>query len=58
VSHFVYALLAIAMVLILVSMLVPLAERLRLPHTVLLAIAGMGLASSVRGSWRTAALPA
>jgi CPA1 family monovalent cation:H+ antiporter len=43
VSNFVYALLAISMVLTLVSLLVPLAERLRLPHTVLLAIAGMGL---------------
>ena len=31
------------MVLTVVSLLVPLAERLRLPHTVLLAIAGMGL---------------
>jgi CPA1 family monovalent cation:H+ antiporter len=51
VSHFVYALLAIAMVLILVSLLVPLAERLRLPHTVLLAIAGMGL--GFLGSWFT-----
>jgi CPA1 family monovalent cation:H+ antiporter len=49
VSHFVYALLAVAMVLILVSLLVPLAERLRLPHTVLLAIAGMGL--GFLGSW-------
>jgi len=49
VSHFVYALLAIAMVLILVSLLVPLAERLRLPHTVLLAIAGLGL--GFLGSW-------
>jgi CPA1 family monovalent cation:H+ antiporter len=49
VSHFVYALLAIAMVLILVSLLVPLAERLRLPHTVLLAIAGMAL--GFLGSW-------
>ena len=48
-SHFVYALLAIAMVLILVSLLVPLAERLRLPHTVLLAIAGLGL--GFLGSW-------
>lgn len=48
-SHFVYAILAIAMVLILVSLLVPLAERLRLPHTVLLAIAGMAL--GFLGSW-------
>lgn len=44
-----YALLAIAMVLLVVSLLVPLAERLRLPHTVLLAIAGMGL--GFFGSW-------
>ncbi len=44
-----YALLAIAVVLILVSVLVPLAERFRLPHTVLLAIAGMGL--GFFGSW-------
>lgn len=38
-----YTLLAIALMLILVSVLVPLAERLRLPHTVLLAVAGLGL---------------
>lgn len=44
-----YALLAIAMVLTVVSILVPLAERFRLPHTVLLAIAGMGL--GFVGSW-------
>ena len=44
-----YALLAIAMVLTVVSILVPLAERFRLPHTVLLAIAGMGL--GFFGSW-------
>src|ERR1700753_1149035 len=37
------------MVLTLVSLLVPLAERLRLPHTVLLAIAGMGL--GFLGTW-------
>lgn len=42
-TEVVYALLAIAMVLTLVSLLVPLAERLRLPHTVLLAVAGVGL---------------
>jgi CPA1 family monovalent cation:H+ antiporter len=42
-SDTLYALLAIAMVLTIVSLLVPLAERLRLPHTVLLAITGMGL---------------
>ena len=51
-SHFVYALLAIATVLILVSLLVPLAERLRLPHTVLLAVAGVGL--GFLGAWFTA----
>ena len=45
----IYALLAIAMVLTVVSLLVPLAERFRLPHTVLLAIAGMGL--GFLGSW-------
>lgn len=44
-----YALLAIAMVLTVVSLLVPLAERFRLPHTVLLAIAGMGM--GFLGSW-------
>src|ERR1700704_5988193 len=37
------------MVLTVVSLLVPLAERFRLPHTVLLAIAGMGL--GFFGSW-------
>src|SRR5471030_86361 len=37
------------MVLTLVSLLVPLAERLRLPHTVLLAVAGLGLGFA--GSW-------
>ena len=45
----IYALLAIAMVLLVVSVLVPLAERFRLPHTVLLAIAGMGM--GFLGSW-------
>src|SRR5436190_4277514 len=39
------------MVLTLVSLLVPLSERLRLPHTVLLAIAGMGL--GFFGTWMT-----
>ena len=38
-----FTLLAIAMLLTLVSLLVPAAERLRLPHTVLLASAGLGL---------------
>src|ERR1700704_6911668 len=37
------------MVLLVVSLLVPLAERFRLPHTVLLAIAGMGV--GFFGSW-------
>src|SRR5947207_893391 len=37
------------MVLTIVSVLVPLAERLRLPHTVLLAIAGMSLGFA--GTW-------
>ena len=51
----IHALLAIAMVLTLVSLLVPLAERLRLPHTVLLAIAGMGL--GFLGTWIIAQRP-
>jgi CPA1 family monovalent cation:H+ antiporter len=38
-----YALLALALLLTLVSLLVPVAERLRLPHTVLLAVLGVGL---------------
>jgi CPA1 family monovalent cation:H+ antiporter len=37
------ALSAIAVVLTIVSLLVPLAERLRLPHTVLLAVTGLAL---------------
>jgi Na+:H+ antiporter len=49
VTDTIYALLAIAVVLTVVSLLVPLAERFRLPHTVLLAIAGMGL--GFLGSW-------
>ena len=44
-----YALLAISIVLTLVSVLVPLAERFRLPHTVLLALTGMGM--GFLGSW-------
>ncbi|MCA0301235.1 MAG: cation:proton antiporter [Proteobacteria bacterium] len=44
-----YALLAISMVLVVVSLLVPVAERFRLPHTVLLAIAGMAM--GFLGSW-------
>jgi CPA1 family monovalent cation:H+ antiporter len=49
VTDTIYALLAIAMVLTVVSLLVPLAERFRLPHTVLLAIAGMAL--GFLGTW-------
>jgi CPA1 family monovalent cation:H+ antiporter len=49
VTDTVYALLAISMVLTIVSLLVPLAERLRLPHTVLLAMAGLGL--GFLGTW-------
>lgn len=48
-SDIIFALLAIAMVLTIVSLLVPLSERLRVPHTVLLALAGMGL--GFLGSW-------
>jgi CPA1 family monovalent cation:H+ antiporter len=43
VSNTIHTLLAIAMVLTVVSLLVPLAERFRLPHTVLLAIAGTAM---------------
>jgi CPA1 family monovalent cation:H+ antiporter len=43
VSDVISALLALALLLTIVSLLVPLAERLRLPHTVLLAVAGLGL---------------
>jgi len=49
VSDILYALLAITMVLTIVSVLVPLSERLRLPFTVLLAIAGMALGFA--GTW-------
>ncbi|HTR84530.1 MAG TPA: cation:proton antiporter [Reyranella sp.] len=38
-----FSLLAIALLLTIVSLLVPLAERLRVPHTVLLAVAGLCL---------------
>lgn len=48
-SDILYALLAITMVLTIVSVLVPLSERLRLPFTVLLAIAGMALGFA--GTW-------
>jgi CPA1 family monovalent cation:H+ antiporter len=49
VNETLYALLAIALLLTLVSVLVPLAERLRLPHTVLLAVTGLGL--GFLGTW-------
>ena len=39
-TNTIHALLAIAMVLTVVSLLVPVAERFRLPHTVLLTIGG------------------
>jgi len=52
VTDTIYALLAIAMVLTVVSLLVPVAERFRLPHTVLLAIAGMSM--GFLGSWMIA----
>ncbi|MBN9486453.1 MAG: cation:proton antiporter [Alphaproteobacteria bacterium] len=47
-----YALLGLAMVLMIVSLLVPVAERLRLPHTVLLAVSGLGL--GLVSEWITA----
>jgi len=43
VTNVLFSLLAIAMLLTIVSLLVPLAERLRVPHTVLLAISGLAL---------------
>lgn len=49
----VFAVLAVVLVLALVSVLVPVAERLRLPHTVLLAVCGIALgffASAVTGA--------
>jgi len=49
VSEILFALMAIALVLTIVSILVPLAERLRLPHTVLLAVAGLAL--GFLGAW-------
>jgi CPA1 family monovalent cation:H+ antiporter len=51
VSDILYALLAITMLLTIVSLLVPLSERLRVPFTVLLAIAGMALGFA--GAWVT-----
>jgi CPA1 family monovalent cation:H+ antiporter len=49
VTPILYALLGLAIVLTVVSLLVPLAERLRLPHTVLLAVTGLGL--GLVGDW-------
>jgi len=43
VTEAVFTLLSIALVLVVVSLLVPLAERLRQPHTVLLAVVGLAL---------------
>ena len=43
------------MVLMIVSVLVPVAERLRLPHTVLLAVSGLGL--GLAAAWITARGP-
>jgi CPA1 family monovalent cation:H+ antiporter len=51
----VHSLLAVATVLLVVSVLVPAAERFRLPHTVLLAMAG--LAMGFAGSWLSALGP-
>lgn len=48
-SEVIFSLLAIAMVLALVSLLLPVAERLRVPHTVLVAVCGMAL--GFVGSW-------
>jgi CPA1 family monovalent cation:H+ antiporter len=42
-TQIVVALLAIALALVLVSLLLPVAERLRVPHTVLLAVLGIAL---------------
>jgi CPA1 family monovalent cation:H+ antiporter len=53
VTDTIHALLAIALVLTVVSLLVPAAERFRVPHTVLLAIAGMAL--GFLGSWLVSA---
>jgi CPA1 family monovalent cation:H+ antiporter len=49
VTDIIYDLLALSIILTIVSLLVPLAERLRLPHTVLLAVAGLGL--GLLGNW-------
>jgi CPA1 family monovalent cation:H+ antiporter len=48
-SEVIFPLLAIALVLALVSLLLPVAERLRVPHTVLVAVCGMCL--GFLGSW-------
>src|SRR5262245_12084765 len=53
VTDTIHSLLAIALVLTVVSLLVPAAERFRVPHTVLLAIAGMAL--GFLGSWLVSA---
>ncbi|MBS0518026.1 MAG: cation:proton antiporter [Proteobacteria bacterium] len=47
-TNVIFTILAIAALFTLVSLLVPLSERLRLPHTVLLAVTGLGL-----GLWTT-----
>jgi CPA1 family monovalent cation:H+ antiporter len=48
-SEVIFPLLAITVILALVSLLLPIAERLRVPHTVLVAICGMGL--GFLGTW-------
>ncbi|TXL74436.1 cyclic nucleotide-binding domain-containing protein [Vineibacter terrae] len=48
-TEIVVAILAIALALVLVSVLLPVAERLRIPHTVLLAV--LGIALGVTGAW-------
>jgi CPA1 family monovalent cation:H+ antiporter len=48
-SEVIFPLLAITVILALVSVLLPIAERLRVPHTVLVAICGMGL--GFLGTW-------
>lgn len=48
-TQIVLAILAVALSLVLVSMLLPVAERLRVPHTVLLAVLGIALGTA--GIW-------
>lgn len=48
-TEIVVAILAIALALILVSVLLPVAERFRIPHTVLLAVLGIALGAT--GAW-------